>query len=1190
MFLKRIDVMGFKSFADKTTLEFSPGITGVVGPNGSGKSNIADAIRWVLGEQSARSLRGSKMEDVIFAGTEKRRPINYGEVSLTLDNEDGHLGVPFTEVTVTRRVYRSGESEYSINQQSCRLRDIHELFMDSGLGREAYSIIGQGRIEEMLSTRPEDRRGPFEDAAGIVKYRSRRKESERRLDETSANLVRVDDILAELARQAGPLEKEAARASEYQALSEEWTALDISLLVHQIETLQERYSQASLGLTEAKERREVATAELASAESALASAKESASATREAESALQQQLLLTVEERERADGQIAVLEERLSNLQTTQADREKQREDVSREIQELELQNEKVHEELQSVTARLEVKKGELEAATLALDPTRRSSLAAEVSELNAELIEVHQQEATHRNQIRSLQESMGTSAQRERRLEEDRERLRGELEKLRAQRQDLASRQEELALTKAAAMSEINETTAQIRNLSQEEAGIGAAIAKLDTDGASIQSKLELLKELEEGYDGYTAGVRAVMQAADGGRLSGVHGALATLITVPKEHETAIETALGAAVQNIVVDGEEDARSAIDYLKRRQAGRATFMPLAVLKSRRVSQMEEAKLAEDPGFVGIASDLAHCSDNHRRAVEHVLGNVVVAKTLVDANRLAKLLGYRLRIVTLDGDVVNPGGIMSGGSLSRRGPGLLGRKRDREATEAALRELGTKRNAMFEQQKELRTEISNAQAAAREAQNHLSELQSQLAEIDGRLREGTVEVRAAEDRLQALEWESEQTKDAKASWEEKLQMANEALASSTLMRQQLEQNVAAKRAQLDEWEQSSAVMQEHLTGVRVELAKLEQETSALVARRKDAYTRLAGQRDRQTQLGSELERISQSIATSKEQLKGARELVLALVDNVDAKEAQLVTLRLQSADVNQMVQKAEKDARDAQMQVHSIEEALHRAEVFAERIDVELSHVLVRLGEQYHMSYDWAKANHPLAEPADQAHSRADSLRKKMQALAPVSLSAIDEWARLSERIEFLTREKVDLEQAKAQLLDVIAEIDDEMARRFSESFLQIRAEFEVAFRQLFQGGKADLQLTDPEHVLTSGIEVIAQPPGKKLQNLNLLSGGERALTAMALLFAILRVRPVPFCVLDEVEAALDEANVGRFAKQLRRFSGETQFIVITHRRGTMEEVDSLYGVTMQESGVSSLISVRLSNEEDIETA
>ncbi len=1193
MFLKRIDVTGFKSFADHTEIAFSPGITAVVGPNGSGKSNIADAIRWVLGEQSARTLRGAKMEDVIFAGSESRRPINYCEVSLTLDNVDRHLGVVFDEVTVTRRMYRSGESEYLINKQPCRLKDIAELFMDSGLGRESYSIIGQGKIDEMLSTRAEDRRGAFEDAAGIVKFKFRKREAQRRLTETDQNITRVDDILDELERQAGPLEAEANRARAFQELQEEHRALDIGLLVSDIEEQTERWKQAQAAALQAGENRDAVRLALADVEQSLSTWRRNLENHRQSAELLQRQHVEAIERRERLQGELALHQERAKSGSATIEDREKQLSSLAEERAELQADLERVLLRQNEIAGQMERKQGELEAAAHAVDPGVKARLEADIARLNEEYIELHHHSAGFRNEIKMAEEYLAQDSQKHDRLSAERVRFAADEERL---VQELGQWQEEVEVRK----SELQELTRQIEELSttqtkqaEAEAASVAAIHHAESETASLVSRLELLTELENGYDGYALGAKTVLQAASKDRLTGIHGPIAGLIQVQKAHEVAIETALGGALQNIVVDHEAAGRAAIDLLKQRHAGRATFLPLSVVRSRLLQSTERSKLQGQPGVVGIASDLVDCDSQYRQVVEHLLGNVVVTDNLVHANQAAKILNYRVRIVSMEGDVVSPGGAMTGGSISRKGPGLLGRSRERHEVDRLIGERRERVAALRERQQELRQSIEQTAEKQRQSSVRMNEIRAGLESARSRTQDATNRVESVRDRLQTLDWEISELTVGHKSWEERLKTARQGLADVLLAIEKTEKSLAETRRILAERETSLSEAQDALTAIRVEMATFMQEQSTVEQQIADLRTRIHRLARRQQQLEQEIRELDASRETELRAADEAAQTLIEVETDVDELEQKTTVVRQEVQQMESDVAELEQTVRRRQQELTNAEEQVHRAEVAEQRIDVDLKHALNRMGEAHKMTYEWARQHHRLTVPAAGARQRAEQLQRQMNQMGQVHLGAIEEWERLSERLQFLTRERLDLRQAEEQLQSVIAELDEEMSKRFYETFEAIRQEFRVSFRVLFGGGKADLTLTDPEDLLETGIEVVAQPPGKKLQNLNLLSGGERALTAMALLFAILRVRPVPFCVLDEVEAALDEANVGRFAQQLRTFSDETQFIVVTHRRGTMEEADALYGVTMQESGVSALIGVRLEDQgfdPDMETA
>lgn len=1190
MYLKQIEIVGFKSFADKSKVVLSPGITGIVGPNGSGKSNIADAIRWVLGEQSVRNLRGSKMEDVIFAGSEARKPTNLCEVSLILDNGDGHLPVVFDEVTVTRRVFRSGDSEYLINKQPCRLKDIHELFMDTGLGREAYSIIGQGKIEEMLSTRAEDRRGPFEDAAGIVKYKHRRKEAERRLDETNGNLVRVEDILAELEEQAGPLAKERERAEAYREVADRLEKAEITLLVVEIEALNDRFKQAATSVESRATERHVAQQTLASVEESWRAQRDALDQLSLQVETLQQGYVSMVEQRQKAQGDLALIDQQLEHNRVSEQSYNERRLQNVDELTDVRQQLEALRVIRQEAESALAVKSGELEVAADVAKEGRRESIAAQLDELNAEFIEANHQAATLRNELKMLSEQAESEAGKKSRFEQDATKWKLQLEEASKLCEDTSGQIESKLASMEACANDIRLFDEACETAIATEGQKVSQLHLVRADVRALSARLELLRDLEEGYDGYALGVRTVMQQANRGQLQGIYGSLATLIRVGKEVETAIETALGGAVQNIVVQSEADARAAIQMLKQRQAGRATFMPIDVIQSRRLRQNDVADVSRQAGFIGIASDLVDVDEPYRIVVEHLLGNVVVADTLEHANALAKTLKYRVRIVTYQGDVVSPGGVMSGGHTNRKGPGLLGRSRERKDVEVKLASLAAQEKELAKAQLELRSQVTETQALRAKAQRELEGHAEHRQALDAQLREAQYQKTSAEERLAAVEWEFHQMLSGDDVLSKRRQEAAQTLLETDARLQSISTDTAAKRDELIRFEQEQQQIQERLTRLRIEVATLRQERDSSKARLQELEgreTRLQEVIVTAEQEVNELKLRQDSLQRqSEEKVRLVSELVLSVTEGEEA----LRGIRQSRFEREAEVRLVEQTVTRHRQTVADAEDLLHKSQVASERADSDLAHALQKMGEVHGMTYEWAKSHYPLQNSVDALGREVQELRKTIQALGDVNLGAIEEHERLSERIEFLSQQRADLVSAQEKLDGLIADIDGEMSNRFLATFRHIQTEFAKAFQILFQGGEANLILTDPENPLTTGIEVTAKPPGKRLQNLNLLSGGERALTAMALLFAILSVRPVPFCVLDEVEAALDEANVARFSHQLRQFATDTQFIVITHRRGTMEEVDALYGVTMPERGVSSMVSVRLADELDFETA
>ncbi|PYI54229.1 chromosome segregation protein SMC [Paenibacillus flagellatus] len=1186
MFLKRLELAGFKSFADKTELEFVRGITAVVGPNGSGKSNISDSIRWVLGEQSARSLRGGKMEDIIFAGSDARKPVNYGEVSITLDNTDESLSLDFNEVTVTRRIHRSGDSEYFINKQPCRLKDITELFMDTGIGKEAYSIIGQGRIEEILSTKSEDRRGIFEEASGIVKYKSRKKEAEKKLADTEQNLLRIHDLVSELEDQIEPLRDQSEKAIRYKQLKEKLKSGEISMYVHQIENIHRSWSEASEKLT-ALQKEELELSAIVSKHDALLE-KERMEARRLEEEIdrLHETVLALSEQFEKCEGQGEVLKERGKNLQANRVQLEQTIEAQRQRIEEKQAETAGYREKHAALEKELAELKAKLTAEEERLLGVAGGVSSAEEEHLKAELLETLNKTAQARNEIRYAEQSMESIGRRLDRMEE-------EYAKWSGQRDDIVRRRSELQRQAEKLARELQEGRDRYVALGQEMKAkqellgqVQDTVRKWEQKLDALVSRRDTMREMQNDYDGFALGVKEALKAKnrpDG--LKGIHGAVAELVNVPAEVETAIETALGGALQNIVVENEASGREAIAYLKRRQAGRATFLPLDVIRGRSVPEHERNGVSGMNGFVGIAVQLVRFDPKYENIMSSLLGNVIVAEKLEDANRIAAKCQYRYRVVTLEGDVVNPGGSMTGGSLQKKNTSLLGRQRQIEDLDKEIRtsesQLGELRKKLEQIKRELadgsRT-LDELRQSGEQQRIEEQQLRSLLSQLDS-------EGKNAEEQTSLYSQDREALVLEREEFERKKNAAEQALAE--LQREEAELQQAIRDAEVARKAKESAKeeLQGQLTSLKVKTASVGQEKQSLE---------------------EQLSRFDDDLSASQREWAGNKRLMQQVLDDIAANDAesvkqieQLNHLRLKKQEGSEQmdfkraerakwVQKLEEGeslTKEQRMQLKQVEEQLRQTEVRVNRLDVELDNLLKKLAEEYEMSYELAKERYPVPDDVPAMQAEVKELKRQISALGDVNLGAIEEYQRVNERYQFLSEQKNDLVEAKTALYHVIREMDEEMSKRFKSTFDAIRSQFVVVFVKLFGGGRADLILSEPDRLLDTGIEIVAQPPGKKLQNLQLLSGGERALTAMALLFAILHVKPVPFCVLDEVEAALDEANVSRFADYLREFSEQTQFIVVTHRKGTMESADVLYGVTMEEGGVSKLVSVRLDDED-----
>lgn len=1188
MFLKRIELIGFKSFADRTELEFVPGITAVVGPNGSGKSNISDGIRWVLGEQSAKSLRGAKMEDIIFAGSDGRKSVNYGEVSLTLDNSAGTLPVDYSEVTVTRRVYRSGDSEYSINKQTCRLKDITELFMDTGVGKEAYSIIGQGRIEEILSTKSEDRRGIFEEAAGIVKYKSRKKEAQRKLDETEQNLLRISDLIGELDDQVGPLGQQAEKAKQFKLLREQLKVSEISLYVHTIGSVHRQWEEANRSVeTLGREQLELSS-KVSQRDSQLEKKRWESKRLEEELEQLQAELVRLIEDTEKHEGMREVLKEREKNQHQNQDAYRASLDTLTHKAAERESEMEALQTLIKQLTEQLSGVQQTLKKEELKLQGVIGGLEQKDAEMLKADLLDLLNEMASHRNELRHLDQLQESSRHRLQRITNENRRWLEQKEAMEQNKQQVADKLDLLSQEIEKAVTQYQSHSRQFKEKQQLLAEVQQMWRKWQQKLDALISRRDTMQEMQSDFDGFFHGVKEVLRAREqAGGLTGIHGAVAELIQVPETYETAIEIALGGALQNIVVEDEAAGRRAIQYLKQRQAGRATFLPLNVIRPRTISDSEHQQITKQSGYVGIASQLVKYENKYQLIFSNLLGQVIVSETLEDANRIAAASGHRYRVVTLDGDVVNPGGSMTGGGVQKKTTSLLGRQRQIEHLAEEIESVKNQMKPLEQQESRLKEEITELEGLLDQLREQGESSRKNEQEASSELQQFVLELKNIDEHL-SLYYQDRLIVDQELEKSaNRYDECSKQLIELEKDHGQLQQQIAAaeqsRKVQESERDETSS----RLTDLKVQAAKLAQEKETTLSQRHRVKAELEQLLLDKSQVQEQLDALVSGIETGQSEEQRLSEMLVALHRQKQSCGEQIEYKRAERHQFAQALEKEESEIRDLRHNLRKVEETLRQSEVKANRLDVELDNSLKKLAEEYELSYELAKQRY--AEPEDVAATQNEvrELKRKITLLGDVNLGAIEEFERVTERLQFLTMQRNDLNEAKATLYQVIREMDIEMSKRFRETFEAIRSHFTVVFAQLFGGGRANLILSEPDNVLETGIEIVAQPPGKKLQNLSLLSGGERALTAIALLFAILRVKPVPFCVLDEVEAALDEANVARFAHYLREFSGETQFIVVTHRKGTMEGADVLYGVTMQESGVSKLVSVRLEEMDEL---
>ncbi|USK66712.1 chromosome segregation protein SMC [Peribacillus frigoritolerans] len=1183
MFLKRLDVVGFKSFAEKISIDFVPGVTAVVGPNGSGKSNVTDAVRWVLGEQSAKSLRGAKMEDIIFSGSDTRKALNFAEVSLTLDNETNSLPIDFHEVSVTRRVYRSGESEFFINNQGCRLKDIIDLFMDSGLGREAFSIISQGKVEEILSSKAEERRVIFEEAAGVLKYKTRKRKAESKLTETQDNLNRVHDILHELEGQVEPLKIQSSLAKEFLAKKDELEQIEVALTVYEIEELYEKWEKLSQELEKHNEMEQQMAGQLQDREAHLKKLRDSLATLETSINGLQEILLNASEELEKLEGRKEVLKERKKNAAQNKSQLEKAIVEGEAAVERLSLQKERETEILHALNLEVKGISETLHEKQKSLG-LFNSDIEAVIEAKKSDYIEWLNKRASAKNEKQYLLQQLAQQEHKNAKLDM-------ENEKFLTERMEITAKKMEYSQLMDNMTKQLEEHVTYFRNQQNKLNAAKDTYQKQETTLykayqflQQAKSRKELLEEMEDDYAGFFQGVKEVLKAKE--TLRGIEGAVAELIKVPKEYETAIETALGGAMQHVVVEREEHAREAISFLKKNRYGRATFLPLSVIKAREISANQLSMLKSHSAFVGTGSSLIQYDDRHAAIAENLLGTVIITTDLKGANDLAKMMQHRFRFVTLEGDIVNPGGSMTGGALKQKTTSLLSRKTELEELQQKLAAMEVKTNQLEKQVKQLKVDVGVQEQTLEQTRKTGERLRLQEQTLKGELREVELQERNVNERLHLYDLD-------KNSYLEEQQQ-------KTARLEELEELLESCKSEIEGLDRLISEMTEQKQSQQSSKESLAEETNELKVMLASKRGQLQNQKEKMERIESDLSKESSRLAENKDDLglltnemtdssSGEESLEDMAQQKLLDKNGAIEGITIKKQEKNELlmeVETLELSLKEENRLYRGIVEVIKDEEVKLTRLDVELENRLDHLREEYTLSFEGAKEQYPLMMPADEAQKRVKLIKLAIEELGTVNLGAIDEYARVAERYEFLLSQKEDLQQAKDTLFQVIDEMDDEMKRRFADTFYSIRKEFEQVFKALFGGGRAELKLTNPDDLLNTGVDIIAQPPGKKLQNLSLLSGGERALTAIALLFSILKVRPVPFCILDEVEAALDEANVVRFSQFLRKFSRETQFIVITHRKGTMEEADVLYGITMQESGVSKLVSVRMEESEN----
>lgn len=1178
MILKALEMQGFKSFPDKTVLEFNKGITAVVGPNGSGKSNISDAVRWVLGEQSTKTLRGSKMEDVIFSGTDVRKAKGFAEVTLRLDNTDRSLNKDSDEVSVTRRYYRSGDSEYLVNGESARLRDVNELFMDTGLGRDGYSIVGQGKIADMVSPKASERRDMLEEAAGISHFRYRRGDAIKRLAQAEENLVRLRDILSELESRVGPLKAQSEKAQKFIVLAGERKNLEIGIWLntidktgekmrdqeHKIEIAEASHKEAQDELSKIGEMIDKAADGTRDINIKLEEIRNSASGFEEKLSDIDSQIkvaensiLHNNETIERINRDKAAENETEQNIDAAVSaareciqKAEEQIADATRQMDELSKQEETYRLSSSEFSDRAAALSGEISALSVRLADCRVTAETA-----NSSIEEI-------RSRISAIDESMGTR--------------KDDYDTLLKRKADAEAELEEIQDEIVSVKNAIDGYTLRFENRGKKADSVKLAIDEKQRELHKGQDRVRLLEDLEKNMEGYFGAVKAVMKESGRGALRGIYGPVSQLITVKEKYSAAIETALGAAVQNIVVDNETDAKRAMGFLKEHRAGRATFLPITAIKGRVLS---EQGLDDQYGFVSIASDLVSYDNKYSEIIRWLLGRTAVAEDIDSAISIAKKYSYRFRIVTLDGQVINAGGSMTGGSRVQNA-GILSRGNEIERLKGSLASMQKELDGMLSDYKLLSEDASAAKAELEGAEGDLLRAKEENIRREG-------ELKLASDKLASVSSGVKELLEEKETLEKRIESVSSGAEAARSQIDELKETLESKEKELESITGDSKTLQKNREEVASKAAEIRLRIVSLqkdVEANTDEITRLKNRKTGHLDRLSELDGEIREIEEKNDELR-------ALTERLSADEKALKANHGDAQNqINELISQRdelEKQANDLRLHERAKSEERERLSGDIARLEErkiamrnEYDNLTSKLYDEYQLTRREAAALEIEIDDYSLAAKRLAELKSQIRALGSVNVSAIEEYKEVSERYEFLSGQINDVETSRAELNKMIDDLTGKMAEQFREQFNRINSCFGQTFIELFGGGKAELRLEDERDVLGSDIEIKVQPPGKNVQNINLLSGGEKGLSAIALLFAILKVTPAPFCIFDEVEAALDDVNVSRYAQYVRRMTKNTQFILITHRRGTMEEADVLYGVTMQEKGVSKLLELK----------
>ncbi len=1174
-----MELQGFKSFADKTVLEFKPGITSVIGPNGSGKSNISDAIRWVLGEQSMKSLRGAKSEDIIFAGTQARKSLGFAEVSIVIDNSDSKLPVEYTEVTVTRKIYRSGETGYFINKTPCRLKDILELFMDTGIGKDGYSIIGQGKIDEILSNKSEDRRHIFEEAAGIVKYRTRKAESEKKLEQTKLNLLRINDILSEVEATIEPLKMQADKAKQFLDLREELKSIEVGLFVYNIATYKEKLEQIVKDYDILVSQKELEDTKM---ETLQASKEELRQAIDDITRQIEEMQNLGFESSnkiEKINSEIGIHKERIQNNSNNQERLVEEIEEVKARISELqEEQKQKLEKKtsLGSNKEKFEKELAEKEAELLELTK-KLSDKELEIEGKKQAVEQYTDKKYELASEVNTLEVNFENLEKRKKQVQNEISATISELDSTRMEKQELSKGFYEIESKRNVAAANLekkqtvkNESMQKVKQFEEE-------VSKLEYNQRMKQARHQFLVETEKEKEGYNRTVKSLLFHCekDSSLNKGVHGVLANLVSVDKEYEMAIEMCLGQALQNVVTETEQDAKKLIEHLRKNSLGRASFLPISSVQGRKLD-----KLTRMEGVIGIASDLVKCNKKYEQIVLNLLGRTVVVKDMDTAINLAKKDKYSFRIVTLQGDIISSTGSISGGSVQTKSVNILGRSREIEELEKELKKIEKQIEDKKKEQEDYAASIGDLIEETAKLERELQEIEIVYATEKQKMVAIEENISRLEERRDKLKQEEVTIEEQKA--ENRKQKEAKEQESVSIVKEMEELNTVIEQFAVNNKDNQKYIddLNLDITNLKISVSSFDESENSIdemVARiEQDIENQKKSMESKQATI-EENKKDNQELEVAIQNLEAQIEQIKLEVSNSSNKVEELKQERTQK---NEKMTQTETEITSQFGVLEGLKEQIVKLEVKKTKVEQDLQQVTEQLWEEYELTPNNTE-EYPKPSNVATAQKQVNSLRSKMKDLGSINIDSIEEYKKTKERYDFMSEQRLDLENTATKLRGIINDMTETMQQQFKEKFAIISKNFNEVFVELFGGGKAELILEDENNILECGIDIRVQPTGKKLQNMMLLSGGEKAFTAIALLFAILKMSPAPFCILDEIEAALDDVNVYRFAEYLKKFCKETQFLVITHRKGTMEAADTVYGVTMEENGISKLLSIKL---------